>query len=49
LERSRNGTRPDFRTTFLVLQEGRLIFEGDQDRLEASKDPYVLKFVRRRE
>jgi len=49
LERSRNGTRPDGRTLFLVLQEGRLIFEGDQDRLQASKDPYVLKFVKRRE
>ena len=49
LERSRNGNRPDVGTTFLVLQEGRLIFEGDQDRMQASKDPYVLKFVKQRE
>jgi phospholipid/cholesterol/gamma-HCH transport system ATP-binding protein len=35
-------------TTFMVLQEGRLIFEGDQERLEASKDPYVSQFVKRR-
>jgi phospholipid/cholesterol/gamma-HCH transport system ATP-binding protein len=48
LERSHNGMKPDARTRFLVLQEGRLIFEGDQERLEASKDPYVLKFVKRR-
>jgi len=49
LERSRNGTKPEIRTSFLVLREGRLIFEGDQDRLEESKDPYILKFVKRHE
>ena len=49
LERFRNGARPDNRTSFLVLKEGRMIFEGDQDRLEASKDPYILKFVKRRD
>jgi len=32
-----------------VLQEGRLIFEGDQDRLESSTDPYISKFVKQRE
>lgn len=48
LERSRNGTKPGARTSFMVLREGRLVFEGDQDRLVASKDPYVLKFVKRR-
>ncbi|MGP8245695.1 MAG: ABC transporter ATP-binding protein [Bryobacteraceae bacterium] len=37
------------RTTFMVLREGRLVFEGDQDRLEASTDPYVTKFFRQRE
>jgi phospholipid/cholesterol/gamma-HCH transport system ATP-binding protein len=49
LEPARNGDRPRFRTVFMVLQEGRLVFEGDQDSLEASKDPYVLKFVKPRE
>lgn len=48
LERFRNGTGSEGRTTFLVLKEGRLIFEGDQDRLEASNDPYVHKFVKQR-
>jgi phospholipid/cholesterol/gamma-HCH transport system ATP-binding protein len=37
------------RTIFMVLREGRLIFEGPQTELEASKDPYVCKFVKHRE
>ncbi|MBX5494332.1 MAG: ATP-binding cassette domain-containing protein [Bryobacteraceae bacterium] len=44
---SRNGSRADLRTKFMVLQEGRLVFEGVQEELEASTDPYVSKFVRR--
>ena len=32
----------------MVLKEGRLIFEGGQDELEASKDPYIRKFVKQR-
>jgi len=36
------------RTTFMVLKEGRLIFEGDQDLLEASPDVYISKFVKPR-
>lgn len=34
-------------TTFLVLREGRLAFQGPLDELEASPDPYVEKFVKR--
>jgi phospholipid/cholesterol/gamma-HCH transport system ATP-binding protein len=49
LEPARNGEQPRFPTTFMVLQEGRVVFEGDQDSLEASNDPYVLKFVKPRE
>ncbi len=37
------------RTKFLVLQQGRLVFEGTQRELEASIDPYVAKFVKRLE
>jgi phospholipid/cholesterol/gamma-HCH transport system ATP-binding protein len=37
------------RTLFMVLREGRLIFEGPQAELEASQDPYISKFVKRRE
>jgi phospholipid/cholesterol/gamma-HCH transport system ATP-binding protein len=49
LEPSRNGERGTARTTFMVLREGRLVFEGGQDRLQASPDPYVCKFVKQRE
>lgn len=49
LELARNGDRPDIRTTFMVLQEGCVVFEGDQEQLEASPDPYVRKFVKPRE
>jgi phospholipid/cholesterol/gamma-HCH transport system ATP-binding protein len=48
LEPASNGQRRA-RTVFMVLREGRLIFEGDQDRLEASTDPYICKFVKQRE
>jgi len=48
LEPARNGDRQGAQTTFMVLQEGRLIFEGDQDRLESSTDPYIRKFVKQR-
>jgi phospholipid/cholesterol/gamma-HCH transport system ATP-binding protein len=33
-------------TRFLVMQEGRLIFEGSQPELLASTEPYVQKFAR---
>jgi len=48
LERARNGSRRDLRTIFMALREGRLIFEGSQERLEASQDPYISKFVKQR-
>jgi phospholipid/cholesterol/gamma-HCH transport system ATP-binding protein len=36
-------------TIFMVLREGRLVFEGNQRELEASNDPYVGKFIKRPE
>ncbi|MBS1858110.1 MAG: ATP-binding cassette domain-containing protein [Acidobacteria bacterium] len=48
LEPARNGDRATARTTFMVMKEGRLIFEGDQDELEASHDPYIAKFFKQR-
>jgi len=48
LEPARNGDGRGARTTFMVLKEGRLVFEGDQDRLELSSDPYIMKFVKQR-
>jgi len=44
-----NGARSGIRTTFMVMREGRIVFEDDQDKLEASEDPYISKFVKRRE
>ena len=34
-------------TQFMVMREGRLVFEGHQSELEASTDPYISKFVMR--
>ncbi|HLK19202.1 MAG TPA: ATP-binding cassette domain-containing protein [Bryobacteraceae bacterium] len=39
-----DGSNPT-RTTFMVMKEGHLIFEGTQARLEASTDAYISKFV----
>ena len=49
LEPAHHGANQPPQTVFMVLREGRLIFEGDQDRLEASADPYIRKFVKPRE
>ncbi len=37
------------RTTFMVLKEGKLVFEGPLGELNACTDPYVSKFVKREE
>jgi phospholipid/cholesterol/gamma-HCH transport system ATP-binding protein len=39
-----NGSNPT-NTIFMVMKEGRLVFEGVQAELEASDDPYISKFV----
>jgi phospholipid/cholesterol/gamma-HCH transport system ATP-binding protein len=39
-----DGSNPT-RTIFMVMQDGRVVFEGTQHELEASKDDYVQKFV----
>ncbi|HYL73179.1 MAG TPA: ATP-binding cassette domain-containing protein [Bryobacteraceae bacterium] len=46
---SRNGAgdRNPTHTIFMVMKEGRIVFEGAQEDLEASTDPYVSKFVPR--
>jgi phospholipid/cholesterol/gamma-HCH transport system ATP-binding protein len=36
-------------TVYMVLHEGRLVFEGNQADLEKSADPYISKFVKRPE
>ena len=45
---SRNGARRNTGTQFMVLNEGRLVFEGTEAELGSSKDEYVSKFVLRR-
>ncbi len=35
-------------TKFMVMKDGRLVFEGTQPELEASEDPYLSKFVLKR-
>ncbi len=34
------------KTIFMVMKEGKLVFEGSQTELEANRDPYVMKFVK---
>ena len=46
LEPNRNGTRPPGKTKFMGFKEGQLIFEGEEEEMEAAKDPYVAKFVK---
>jgi phospholipid/cholesterol/gamma-HCH transport system ATP-binding protein len=46
LEHAPRGAGIHERTTFMVLREGRLVFEGDQEQLEQAQDPYVAKFKR---
>jgi phospholipid/cholesterol/gamma-HCH transport system ATP-binding protein len=38
------GSHPT-RTIFMVMKDGRVVFEGTQHELEASRDDYVQKFV----
>jgi phospholipid/cholesterol/gamma-HCH transport system ATP-binding protein len=45
LDPNRNGNRAAGETRFIGFKEGKLIFEGTQEEMEASKDPYVAKFV----
>lgn len=39
------GQYANLNTTFVVMGEGRIVFAGNQQQLEASRDPYVSQFV----
>jgi phospholipid/cholesterol/gamma-HCH transport system ATP-binding protein len=39
-----NGETIRSRTAFMVFGQGRLVFEGTEEELEQSTDPYVSKF-----
>jgi len=41
-----SGSVRRHRTIFMVMNEGRLVFEGSEEQVEASNDPYVRRFVR---
>jgi phospholipid/cholesterol/gamma-HCH transport system ATP-binding protein len=43
---SENGHRSEPRTKFLVLRDGKLVFEGTQTELVASRDAYISKFTK---
>ena len=45
-ERLEHAGGRDLRTRFVVLGEGRIVFEGTQEKLEASEDPYISKFAK---
>jgi len=45
LEPNRNGFPVAGSTRFLGFKNGKLVFEGRQAELEATKDPYLSKFV----
>jgi phospholipid/cholesterol/gamma-HCH transport system ATP-binding protein len=44
---SRETEGSDKRTVFMVMREGRLVFEGSQPELESNSDPYISKFVKK--
>lgn len=44
IEHAPRGSGVHENTTFMVFQEGRLVFEGTQEELESTTDPYVSKF-----
>lgn len=41
-----NGRGLESPTKFMVLEEGRVVFEGTRAELEACREPYVAKFVK---
>lgn len=47
LEHQTEQSSPAARTVFMVMKDGRIVFEGPMAGLEASTDPYVMKFVHR--
>jgi phospholipid/cholesterol/gamma-HCH transport system ATP-binding protein len=46
IERAPRGSAETVDTKFLIMQEGRLVFEGSETEFLANQDPYVRKFAR---
>jgi len=48
LEQTRmHGSGPH--TIFMVMRDGRLVFEGGEEQIEASRDPYISNFVKQKQ
>lgn len=48
LERIPGDSPLRLRTRFIVMREGRIVFEGSESELDASTDPYIAKFSMQR-
>lgn len=48
LERIPGDSPLRLRTRFIVMREGRIVFEGSEAELDASPDPYIAKFSMQR-
>ncbi len=46
IEKAPRGSAETLDTKFLIMQEGRLVFEGSESEFLANQDPYVRKFAR---
>lgn len=47
MEKAGSAGAVGVKTRYLVLREGKIVFEGTQAEIEACDDPYVRKFVKR--
>lgn len=47
LEPAQVNGRPGGETKFMVMRQGKLVFEGSRMELEGCQDPYVVKFVKK--
>jgi phospholipid/cholesterol/gamma-HCH transport system ATP-binding protein len=46
IEKAPRGSQETVDTKFLIMHEGRLVFEGTEQEFLANQDPYVRKFAR---
>jgi ABC-type transporter Mla maintaining outer membrane lipid asymmetry ATPase subunit MlaF len=40
-----HGAPVDTKTSFLVLRDGKIIFDGDAHQLATSKDDYIREYI----
>jgi ABC-type transporter Mla maintaining outer membrane lipid asymmetry ATPase subunit MlaF len=40
-----SGTRSEVPMAFLILREGKVIFDGDIDELAKTKDEYIREYI----